>query len=146
MKKRKLKTRGISPKFFAPLIPQFEQVWSDYVAKVDDVFCGSPPTVKVSANLFIGLRLAFRLKQPKLACQWIDKPINCTFTWTDKRQGFKRLGKSLRLGSRPGSPALHSMHYAVSGKMAFSSTYEMDRLWFEALPEYLDTGPPRKED
>jgi DNA polymerase type B, organellar and viral len=143
---RKLKTRGLSPKFFEPLIPAFEGAWDRWI-DAPSLFRGLPdptlvPVVPVPIETFVGVRLALRLKDGSQACQWIKRNVECKFSWADKRAGVKRNGGALVLNSRPGSPDDHSHHYDAGAALTSSIAFEIDRMLFEAMPDYVDLGAP----
>jgi hypothetical protein len=146
----KLKTRGLSPKFFAPLVPIFEAAWDQWLA-TPSLLPGLPdpatvPIVPVPIETFVGVRLAMRLGDPTQSCQWIKRNVDCKFSWIDKRAGVQRLGGALVLGALPGDPDAHSHHYDASQIMQSSVTFELDRMIFEAHPDYLDIGPPLPDE
>ena len=137
---RKLKTRGLSPKFFEPLIPAFEAAWERWLDNGANPF--HVPVVPVPIETFVGVRLALRLKDPSLACQWVKRDVQCKFNWTDKRKGTQQLGDALILGSLPGSPDAHSHHYNADAVLSSSTVFDEDRMIFEAMPDYLDFTAP----
>jgi DNA polymerase type B, organellar and viral len=139
---RKLKTRGLSPKFFEPLIPAFEAAWDRWILDPDPA---TVPVVPVPIETFVGVRLAMRQNNPDQSCQWIERNVECKFSWVDKRRGVQRLGDALVLGALPGDPDAHSHHYDASAVMASSTIFDMDRMIFEAQPDYLDLGAPRAD-
>jgi DNA polymerase type B, organellar and viral len=143
---RKLKTRGLSPKFFEPLIPAFEGAWDRWI-DAPSLDAGLPdptlvPVVPVPIETFVGVRLALRLKDGSQACQWIKRNVECKFSWADKRAGVQRLGLALVLNSRPGDAAAHSHHYSADAALASSLVFDLDRMIFEAMPDYVDLGAP----
>jgi hypothetical protein len=140
---RKLKTRGLSPKFFEPLIPSFETAWDAWLAKPLDP--ATVPVVPVPIETFVGVRLALRLSDPLQACQWIKRDVNVRYSWVDKRKGIIRNGGALLLGSLPGAPDAHSHHYSADAGLQSSALFELDRMMLEAHPDYLDIGPPRTD-
>jgi hypothetical protein len=140
---RKLKTRGLSPKFFQPLIPTFEAAWDRWIKDPDPA---TVPIVPVPIETFVGVRLAMRQNNPDQSCQWIDRDVECKFSWIDKRKGVQRLGDALVLGALPGDPDAHSHHYDASAVMASSTVFEMDRMIFEAQPDYIDLGAPYADE
>jgi hypothetical protein len=149
---RKFKTRGLSPKFFEPLIPAFERAWERWLDDGASPF--GVPIVPVPIRTFIGVRLALRLKRPELNCQWIERdgkaregfgefsPIKVTFQWTEKRRGTWLVGEAIVTGSLPGAADAHSYHYAADAKLASSTVFDEDRMLFEAMPDYLDFSAP----
>ena len=46
------------------------------------------------------------------------------------------------LGALAGDPDAHSHHYEANGIMQSSSVFELDRMIFEAQPDFLDLSPP----
>jgi DNA polymerase type B, organellar and viral len=141
---RKFKTRGLSPKFFEPLIPAFERAWEAWLD--DGASSFGVPIVPVPIETFVGVRLALRLKDPGQACQWIKRDVKCAFQWTEKRRGMRQLGEAIVTGSLPGSPDAHSHHYDANSVLASSTVFDEDRMIFEAMPDYLDLGAPFSDD
>lgn len=149
------KTRGLSPKFFEPLIPKFEQAWDDWLATPSLLPCfdkrsalpdpTTVPVVPVPIETFVGVRLALRLNDPAQACQWIKRDVQVRYSWVDKRAGVKRLGDALMLGALSGDPEAHSHHYDPGAVLQTSAAFELDRMLIEALPDYLEIGPPRTD-
>ena len=137
--RQKLKTRGLSPKFFEPLIPAFETAWDAWINDPDPA---TVPVVPVPIETFVGVRLAMRQNNPDQSCQWIDRNVECKFSWIDKRKGIKREGDALMLGALPGDPQAHSHHYDAGAVLASATVFDMDRMIFEAQPDYLDLGAP----
>jgi hypothetical protein len=140
---RKLKTRGLSPKFFEPLIPKFETAWDNWLAKPLDP--ATVPVVPVPIETFVGVRLALRLNDASQSCQWIKRDVNVRYSWVDKRRGIIRNGGALLLGSLPGDRTAHSHHYSADAGLQSSALFELDRMLLEAHPDYLDIGPPRTD-
>ena len=137
---RKFKTRGLSPKFFEPLIPAFEAAWEAWLD--DGASQSGVPIVRVPIETFVGVRLALRLKDPGQSCQWIKRDVNCTFQWTEKRRGMWTTGDAIVTGSLPGAADAHSHHYDANSVLASSTVFDEDRMIFEAMPDYLDLGAP----
>jgi hypothetical protein len=141
---RKFKTRGLSPKFFEPLIPAFETAWN---AWLDD---GAPefgvPMVPVPIRTFIGVRLALRLKDPTQTCQWVERDVKCSFQWKEKRGGTWLVGEALATASLAGGADEHSHHYDGYSALASSTVFDEDRMLFEAMPDYLDLSAPYADD
>jgi hypothetical protein len=140
VKARKLKTRGLSPKFFEPLIPTFEAAWDHWIVKPSP---NTVPVVAVPIETFIGVRLAMRLNDPTQSCQWIKRDVNCKFSWIDKRQGIRRVNGALILGALVGDPDTHSHHYDRNAVMQSTGVFELDRMLFEAHPDFIDLSVPR---
>lgn len=140
VKARKLKTRGLSPKFFEPLIPVFEKMWDHWIVKPSP---NTVPVVAVPIETFIGVRLAMRLNDPTQSCQWIKRDVNCKFSWIDKRAGIRRVNGALILGALVGDPDTHSHHYDRNAVMQSTGVFELDRMLFEAHPDYVDLSVPR---
>jgi hypothetical protein len=137
---RKFKTRGLSPKFFEPLIPTFEAAWDTWLD--DGASQAGVPIVRVPIETFVGVRLALRLKDPGQSCQWIKRDVKCTFQWTEKRRGMWTTGDAIVTGSLPGAADAHSHHYDANSVLASSTVFDEDRMIFEAMPDYLDLGAP----
>jgi hypothetical protein len=145
---KKLKTRGLSPKFFEPRIPAFERAWDDWL-KDADMFGGfdlnAVPVVPVPIETFVGVRLAMRQSNPEQSCQWIKRDVACKFSWVDKRRGVQRDGDSLVLGALPGDPQAQSHCYVPQEVMQSSNLFDLDRMIFEAMPDYVDLSPPHTD-
>lgn len=150
-RKWKLKSRGLSPKFFEPRVAAFQRAWRAYMTR-DYAQGAAPPMVEVEVETFIGLRLAYRLKRPGLACQWVKRtfnstdwpPIRCTFDWHAKREGDAPTadGRALILGSKEGSAAAHSLAYDGSALMPWVEPIETDHMIFEAMPDPVELSAP----
>jgi hypothetical protein len=171
---RKLKTRGISPKFFEPRIGEFEARWDAYMDSRDDKqiafeirhALGAAPTprlrtatpgtadadiafpvVPLKVDTFVGLRLAFRQNNPQIACQWIKRNTNISFDWTDKRsEGTpSNDGGAMVLQPKAGSLAAHSLIYTSAAKqMWIDQMADPIAEWFEAMPDFVDLSIPFK--
>ncbi len=145
---KKLKTRGLSPKFFEPRIPAFERAWDDWL-KDADMFGGfdlnAVPVVPVPIETFVGVRLAMRQSNPEQSCQWIKRDVACKFSWVDKRRGVQRDGDSLVLGALPGDPQAQSHCYVPQEVMQSSNLFDLDRMIFEAMPDYVDLSAPHTD-
>ena len=145
--KAKLKTRGLSPKFFEPRVAAFESAWGDYMKDHGKLLGATPaPRIGVTVDTFIGLRLAYRMAKPGAACQWERKTIDCTFDWTDKRRHAipSRDRDSLILEPRPGNPLDVSTTYDPAKASPVMSKFAEDRMLWEAMPDYVDLSPPFK--
>lgn len=151
----RIKSRGLSPRFFESRCATFQRRWRSYLRRSD---VGEPepsspdtPVVPVPVETFIGLRLAFRLGKPDMACQWVRKAIECRFAYHDKREGatFTRDRKGLILGSKAGSPSAYSTHYEPGSKRpswveAWGDERNLEMLT-EAMPDVVDLTPPWRE-
>lgn len=147
-----IKTRGLSPKFFEPMVPTIRRRWAGYVKRVERVGLFAPsPSIPVNVTTFVGLRLAQHLNKPQLACQWIDRTLNLRF---ECDSGGKRShdrwhrapGKPgagcLILGSLAGDPQLRSASYKAGKLLSTSGPWEEERLYMEAMPDPVDLSPP----
>jgi len=146
----KIKSKGLSPKFFEPRVPDFERAWRDY-CRAGDALQPSP-SVTVTTTMFAGLRYAWRIRQPELACQWIEHPIEVRFGDRAEKGGNKREGvewtpdrRGLILGSKGGTPGARSKHYdRVEGRQAAGWLTGMDNEHdlLDAMPDPIDLTPP----
>lgn len=144
-----LKSRGLSPKFFEPRVPDFRKAWASYQrkAKAHGVLA-FPPVVPVTVETFVGLRLAHHLNKPELACQWITRAVHCKFE--SGGGGGKRTvegwdGKAEILGSRPGDFYARSASYQAGKLLDTSGAWEEERLWWEAMPDPQEMNSPYTE-
>jgi hypothetical protein len=120
----------------------FEAIWRAYCPRALDLEARIP-SVPVEVTAFVGLRLAYRLGRPELACQWISENREHSFGWFDKRERFAISpdAKHLILEAKGGGPAAHSIQY-VPGKNEHGITLDEERMLFEAMPDYVDLGSP----
>jgi DNA polymerase type B, organellar and viral len=92
----KLKTRGVSAKWFPPDIrAKFERVWSEFSeadrAAYGPAMGGIPgrapllPSLDIPIRLFTGLRLAQARGKPDTAGCWVDDTREIRFDWRGKR-------------------------------------------------------------
>lgn len=141
-KKWKLKTRGLSIRFFEPCVPLFRKAWRGYARRRDLL---GPPIVPVPIRTFVSLRLAFHLNRIGDACKWIDdKVLNISFNAADKRgrSEWSIDGRHEILHSLAGTHAVASVTYDKAGKLASALDWEDERMWLEALPDPIDLAPP----
>jgi hypothetical protein len=149
----KLKTKGLSAKFFEPYAPAFQRAWAAYCrAAVDPAFVLSP-VVTLPVPMFVGLRYAAHIKRPDLSCQWIEHPV--AIHWGDRgeRGVNKREGvcwtanrRGLVLGSKAGTPTARSMTYERRSEPDWTAPWEAERYLFDSLPDPLDLTAPWKRD
>jgi hypothetical protein len=148
----KLKTRGISRKFFENYISTFERAWVAYRKKADPRM-HETPIVRVKVDLFIGLRYAYKSGNISQACQWVEREIEVRFGDQGPKGHAKRAGPnwgpglSLVLGSKAGSPSKFSKHYERVGTVDPADAdlvagFEMERELFEAMPDAVDMSAP----
>jgi hypothetical protein len=134
----KLKSRGISPKFFTVINEDgsthdvrddFEHAWKDYARHAPDMLYGAgrsgavlgvatfgeiarPPIVTVNVDVFVGLRLAYRRGDLQSACQWQSVPRKQSFDWRAKRgNNAEWQGMQAVLWPKGGSPTATSHAY-----------------------------------
>jgi hypothetical protein len=144
----RVKSRGLSPKFFESRTHEFEAVWEAYRTNTEnqaafEEFLGPrPPSVAVTFPVFVGLRIAAHWGRPDMAGQWIEETRRISFDWAGKRGWHNWLGKAVILSCPSGESLAHSARYTPSGKLSTSDTFEIDRMLIEAMPEPLDLTPP----
>lgn len=152
----KVKSRGISPKFFEPVIPDFQRQWFNFirraqragetaVAHADDRSALAPPVVPVEVSAFISLRLAMHRKAFDTACQWVKSKRAIRFGWRKKRDHAELIGRSVRVGPRAGDPHAVSVPYVPDavpdGLAEVFQDYQEARWEFEAMPDPIDLSP-----
>jgi hypothetical protein len=120
---RQLKTRGVSVKYFEPMVPAFEAAWFDYLQAVElgSLFKKTPATIRppalaVATHAFISLRLAYRIKRLELGGRWIKLNRTISFGWASKRELEAMAGEAAILGPLPGSIDKWSMSYDEQGR------------------------------
>ena len=158
--KGRVKTRGIAPRFFEPMVPQFHRAWSTYLRKVrkvdGDIVEGwgthvhPPPVVLVEVVTFIGLRLAMHRKTYGDVCKWLKNTRLISFDWKQKRFGLGEVHqRSLILDPKAGDRAATSLVYTPAVRPDWIDKVETaqaieDDLIFEAMPDPVDLTPPFK--
>lgn len=145
----KLKTRGISPKFFEPMVPAFEARWRNFALREYRLQPDLPievpwPLVPVPVELFIGLRLAHHRGKPELAGTWEQTERNISFSWMDKRETYAWIGaRHIITMPRYGDPNVTSTVYdPEKGLGEMAAMLDLDRLELESMPEPVDLSPP----
>jgi len=162
----KLKTRGISPKFFEKHVDAFEEAWLAWCEQhqLRRLFAGrplalsNPPTLGVPIKAFISLRLAYRLNKPDLAARWLDLTRRISFGWSTKRcfEGLSDDGMAAVLGSLAGDPDQWSVSYDEQGKRTLPRLVDGQLVggellpsdmkeFMEAMPDPVDFDPPFTE-
>jgi hypothetical protein len=150
-----VKTRGLSAKFFEPIVGNFRRAWSAYyrtwhgpkltrIRKRGGWWHLFPPTVPVTVTTFVGVRQAINLRRPELACQWITRELRFSFECgsTAKRGRQRWRGKSVILAPLNGDERMHSATYEPGKLLATAAPWENERLFLEAMPDPLDLSPP----
>lgn len=146
----KVKTRGLSPSYFAPHAAAFESAWRAYLRR-EDYWRTAPPSVPVATTVFMGLRHAYKTQNLDLACHWIEDVRQFRFNWAAKRERAEPSPdrRHMILGPRAGSLGRQSLAYKPrndEGAATLGDDFERDRLLFEEQPNGLDLTPPFKED
>jgi hypothetical protein len=154
----RVKTRGISPKFFAPMVPQFHRAWSGYLRRqtrfensVADILAGNAPVIPyviVKTTIFVGIRLAMHRRAYGDLCRWLPNPRMISFDWKEKRGLAAIAGRSLILQPKPGNGAV-SIAYTPQVRPNWIDKVETsqridDDLAYEAMPDPIELGPPFK--
>jgi hypothetical protein len=148
--KKKLKTRGVSAKFFGGKTHLFEDAWKAYEEKdraalFDQGGC-LPPTVQLELNLFIGLRIAQARGKPETAGKWIsgkDALRSFSFAWHGKRSGYEWADGHVVTKPPLGGPSLQSVAHASD--KALLAAFDIDRAELEDQPDMIDIGPPEEQ-
>jgi hypothetical protein len=144
--KRKLKTRGAAPKYFASRTGEFEAAWAIFAeaSQASLKLRGlDPPAVTIALDLFIGLKLAQARGKPLTAGSWPpDQTRSISFDWRDKRGKLEweapECGWTYPL---PGSPGLASAPHSPRG--AVMEGLELLRAELnEEQPDMTDFSPP----
>jgi hypothetical protein len=143
----KLKSRGLSPKYFEPMVPTLRRRWAGYIRRLTVNPLASPPTIPVRVTTFVGLRLAHHLGKPELACRWIERDMDLRF---ELESGGKRGAQTVHdrcviLHSLAGDDRLRSASYKAGKLLATSGPWEDERLYLEAMPDPVDLSPPFRE-
>jgi hypothetical protein len=140
---RKIKSRGLSPRFFARCVSGFETAWSHTITAWQRGERPAAPFHPVQVEQFYSLRLAQARKDKTLACQWKEEERRITFEFRDKRQAGKLEGRSLRLDPLAGWPDEWS-HVVVTATEAadFRNAFVMSELERAAQPQAPDLRMP----
>jgi hypothetical protein len=145
----KLKSRGLSQSIVIKHTLEFQAAMRRYIKAELKGTYHKIPKVEIIPDLFIGLRLAYRLGDLEAAASWIRKPVFISFDWLDKR-GRMRVSldrKHLILDPLPGSIAAHSNAYRKgAAKPEWADELELDRLHIEDMPDAVELTPPYVED
>ena len=159
-----VKSRGLSAKFFEPMVGKFRRVWRTYIAakrsrrgavdyelaklhELGAVKPIAPPVVAVPIVAFIGHRLALHRNKPELACRWAHEKRNQSFECHNgaKRSGQRLHRNSVVMGPRVGDPLAESASYQPGTLLATSAPLDEDRMLFEAMPDPVELSPPYSE-
>jgi DNA polymerase type B, organellar and viral len=146
--KLKLKSRGLSPKFFEPRIPAFRATWLAHVRdcrRYSIAIARPAPAVVVEVETFIGLRLAYRAGRLDELCRWKKLPMLISFDWRDKRGLATLDGLSFVLAAKPGDRRALSLAYERDPKpIEGAPDWREQEIQFEAMPEFVDLSIPWK--
>jgi hypothetical protein len=142
----RLKTRGLSQSVVIPRIPVFHRKWKRWL---DREIAGrgrfALPVVPLMSDLFIGLRLAYRLGDLAKGAMWQQRTLNISFDWSDKR-GRLRLShdrKHVIVEALSGSLTAVSMPYRPGlARPEWADEFEADRMLVEDMPDALELTPP----
>jgi hypothetical protein len=147
---KKLKTRGVSPKFFEQqgMVEKFHEAfdaWREYDQSAVVTERTGPPSVMVPVTSFIGMKLAQSWGKPDMAGVWQTKDREISFEWTNKRS--KHIWQDGCAITYPiwGGPKCVSMahrDFIKSGKVG-----ELDsiRQELDDQPDYVDLSAPWKD-
>jgi hypothetical protein len=148
---KKPKVRGLPLKYFEEgnRTQQFEDKWQQWLEHEGSALRWSSlfglPSVSVSVQAFIGLKLAQSRGKPDTAGQWVDQKKEISFDWYNKRDAYKIQDKHVITMPKPGSKRLVSVpHYDL---IANGTISELDQLRNELSdnPDYIDLGIPWKD-
>jgi hypothetical protein len=143
----RVKSRGISAKFFEPLTAMFERKWKAYIKKrkrpwgmmeMRDV---PAPAVPVPVTAFVGLRLAMHRKAYDSVCKWIKEHRVVKFDWSNKRGTGTVVGEAMIVRPKAGDPEAWSVTY---DNVEEDPQALVDDMVLEAMPDWVDTTPPHK--
>jgi hypothetical protein len=155
-----VKSRGLSPKFFEPMVPRFRRTWSDYIrrkrsGKGVDLQLALwmdghlkpivPPVVQVSVTTFVGHRLALHLNKLQLACQWITHPHRQSFECHNggKRSAGKVHRKAIVMPPLTGDEFKRSATYEPGKVLSTADPLPSENMmWFEAMPDPIELSAP----
>jgi hypothetical protein len=142
----RVKTRGISPKFFEPVTGDFEREWLKYIKKRKRPWASlemmgvPPPIVPTPLTAFIGLRLAMHRKAYDKVCKWVKEQRAISFKWDSKRSGAGDVvGNSVILRPKQGDHDAWSESYDPT-----DTTIQDDNLVYDELPDAVDLTAPHK--
>lgn len=149
----KLKTRGLTAKFFEEKTGAFEREWRKFAdhekaqqsAAIPQAYPGGVPRVELRIDFFIGIRLAFHRKAYETAGTWSNEPRVISFKWWDKRGGgYDWIGANgcwHHIRSRPfrGSTLMVSKAYDVkTGLGELGDALLESKFDFEAMPDWVE--------
>lgn len=147
----RIKSRGLSPKFFEPMVSKFQKTWFDHIRSTKKFLgiAAPAPAVTVKVSTFVGLRLAFHLQRFDAVCRWVELSKAISFDWRDKRAMPERYRRSFILAAKAGDPRAYSLCYTSEVRPAWQDDPEFvgwreDELQFEAMPDHVDLTIPFK--
>ena len=156
----RVKSRGLSAKFFEPRVGAFEAAWRDYAEGGEtqsvgrsegrpsfDELCpwgGPSPAVTVEFPIFVGLRIAHHWGKPEKAGQWIEQSRKISFDWRAKRGAHTWAPDRSHaiLDSDAGDILAQSARYSAAGKLETSDVFDIDRMLIEAMPDTIELSAP----
>lgn len=153
---KKLKTRGVSPKFFEECgrVEQFHDVfecWKEYDNSVNRIFV-PPPSVKIPVTSFIGLKIAQARGKPELAGTWITPETHAdaclreiSFAWSNKRYGHIWKDGYVLTAPIEGDAKLVSLPHREMVLSGRSGELDAIRAELDDMPDYDDMSPPWKD-
>jgi hypothetical protein len=143
-KKHSIKSRGLSAKYFEPMVPRFRRAWAAFMRRRDRLDGLFAPVLPVRITTFVGARLALHLNKPALACQWITRDVHIRFESDSggKRQVIGWQGGAQLLGSLAGDDTRRSATYQAGKLLKTAGPWEDERLYLEAQPDPIDMSPP----
>ena len=148
----KVKSRGLSAKFFEERVGEFEAAWRDYAeggeAQSALPWGGPPPAVTVEFPIFVGLRIAHHWGKPEKAGQWIEQSRKISFDWRAKRGAHTWAADRTHaiLDSDAGDILAQSARYSAAGKLDTSDVFDIDRMLIEAMPDHVELSAPFTTD
>jgi DNA polymerase type B, organellar and viral len=143
----KLKTRGISRKFFEDKTDLFEAAWRDYLDAPDDLARARlDPCVRINPRLFVGFRLAIAQGRPERAGTWEEFNKDLKFGFKTKRRLGEREDRCEVLYPLAGDRLRQSLCYTPEipeWKAAADDFFRArSALIFEAMPDFVDRSTP----
>lgn len=154
--KRKLKTRGAGPKFFAEIDPAtgqsriagIERVWHEFADRSRSaergLFDGIPPSVRLPIRIFTGLKIAQSRGKPDTAGRWDDITRQISFAWQAKRAPRGEWISDDCIWTLPpmGDAQLRSHpHRSLGQKIMDGLDFDRAEL-IEEQPDLVDYSPP----
>jgi hypothetical protein len=146
-KRSKIKTRGMSVKFFE--LPgrteAFEQSWEKYRLDSADLRREQPPrlpSIPVQLTVFIGIALAIQRHDPDTAGQWKAETRKITFDYRDKRFHHAWRDGGIITGIWAGDRKNKSVTHAQNVASGVAETLDEFRVLLEDMQDAVDFGVP----